>query len=115
MSLLTTVQEATPGNYYFLLDGQTTGTLPSGYVAGATWTAGPSGTYYTAVTVPGASTSSIFLVTPSSFANDITDALACTIVTAFGSTLGGGQLIIYVAGNPANTANFYINWACIKL
>jgi len=117
MSLLTTVQEATPGNYYFQLDGGTTNALPSGFIVAPSWSAGPagSGTFFTTVPVPGATTSSIFSVTASSFAGNIADALAAWVVTAYGTTLAGGGLIVYVATLPENNANFFLSWACLKL
>ena len=115
MSLLTTVQEAATGNYYFQLDSGTTSSLPSGISVGNSgFSAGPSGTFFKTITVPGASTSSIFLVTPSTPVANITDAIDAPVVSAFGTGLGGGGLIVYVKTLPSS-ANFSISWACIKL
>jgi hypothetical protein len=117
MSLLTTVQEATPGNYYFQLDNGTTGALPAGIASNLTWAAGPagSGTYFATIPVPGATPSTIFTVTASTAQSNITDALNCWIVTSYGSALAGGGLLVYVAANPASTANFKISWAVLQL
>ena len=115
MSLLTTVQEATPGNYYFQLDGGTTNALPSGISSDLSWAAGPSGTYYTTISVPGATPSTIFTVTASTAQGNITDALNCWIVTAYGSALAGGGLLVYVAANPSTPATFKISWAVLQL
>ena len=115
MSLLTTVQEATPGNYYFQLDNGTTNALPAGIASDLTWAAGPSGTYYATIPVPGATPSTIFTVTASTAQSNITDALNCWIVTSYGTALAGGGLLVYVAALPAAPASFKISWAVLQL
>ena len=117
MSLLTTVQEATPGNYYFQLDSGSGGGLVSGIASDLTWAAGPagSGTYYATIPVPGATPSTVFSVIAATTQSNITDALNCWIVTSYGSALAGGGLIVYVAALPAAPASFKISWAVLNL
>ena len=114
MSLLTTVQEATPGNYYFQLDAGAGGNT-SGIASDLTWAAGPSGTYYATIPVPGATPSTVFSVIAATTQSNITDALNCWIVTSYGSALAGGGLIVYVAALPAAPASFKISWAVLQL
>ena len=87
---------------------------PSGISTGASWSAGPagSGTFFTIIPVPGAASSTIFTVQANSFAAQMTDALASWVVTAFGSTLGGGSLYVYVAALPLSSS-FRISWAVV--
>jgi hypothetical protein len=114
MSLLTTVQESTPGNYYFQLDAGSGG-LSTGIASNLTWAPGPSGTYFATIPVPGATPNTVFSVIASSTQSNITDALNCWIVTSYGTALAGGGLLVYVAANPASTATFKISWAVLQL
>jgi hypothetical protein len=114
MSLLTTVQESTPGNYYFQLDAAAGGNS-AGIASNLTWSAGPSGTYTATIPVPGATPSTVFSVIAATTQANITDALNCWIVTSYGSALAGGGLIVYVAGLPAAPASFKIMWAVLQL
>ena len=126
MSLLTTVQESTKGNYYFSLkDGSNA--LPAGLVSNKSWaqigTSGyyatlitlPVGPQYTANTATSVTTQLPAGVTPTA---DLLGVYAsCWVVACYVQTgTPFSQLFVIVAGDPtASTASFGISWAITQL
>ena len=113
MSLLTQINEATPGNFYFVGAGDLPNTQ-SGIASGLTWTAtGLNSTYLATILVPAVSATSVIQATVAETpeGGDFSDAVNCWLVSCYG---GAGAINFIVAGQPTAPARFKIAWQVIK-
>ena len=115
MSLLTSVTETSPGNFFFI---QNPGYPISGVRYSNNWTAGVSSTIQTTIPVLGLKAGTPVQVstqTSGGSSQDLTDAINCWVVTAkaldnninvWVAAGGGGT-----GGAPVNNANYGLSWS----